>query len=120
MSEDLLKAYEQGLIELDHLRRIDKLNKEEFQAYERKIISLEKLLSLCEKQRVKESEIDNQNNSIKKIDEKIFNEFQTIVNDLKLELERVRKSRDRYRNGLKYAFGIGAILGAALSYLFKN
>lgn len=117
INEDMARAYDTALVELDHLRRVDKLRGEELEAYKRQLALLESYVSTLETIVEKQKKLITEGEAVTKVDEKVFNEFKSTVTDLKSELERVRKSRDKYRGLLKYVAAVGLAIGATLGYV---
>lgn len=108
------------MVELEHWRRTDKPTKAQIDALERQVKANEKLVELCEQQRTKEKEISTQVSNVQKVDEKIFNEFKSQNDLLKVELDKARASRDRYKAAIKYVFGVGVLIGAGIVALIRR
>jgi septal ring factor EnvC (AmiA/AmiB activator) len=120
INDEMAKAYEAALTELDHLRRVSKLKDAELDAYKKQLEAQESYVQTLEAIVDKQKKLVGEQDVVTKLDEKVFNEFKQTISDLRGELERVRKSRDKYRGLVKVAAGIGLIIGIGLGYVLGN
>lgn len=111
---------EKALAELEALRNIRKLDKEQIEALNQKIVALEDLVKI-ERQRAEAyRQADSERASANTLDAQRIALYEKIVADYKTERERLMKERDRARrNGQLLGLG-GFVLGVLAAVFVKR
>jgi hypothetical protein len=114
---DEQKQIEAALIELEHLRQINKLNKEQIAALNDKIKALEDLAALEHSRAESYKSADEERRSANSIDSRRVATLEQIISDYKQERERLIKERDNASRRSRWYLITGFIIGGLLGFL---
>jgi chromosome segregation ATPase len=104
------KELEQVLAEVEHLRKVRKLNDEEKAALREQLKAYEALLA-TERERIAALKSANA------IDDKRVALYEKSLSDYKSQVDRLTRERDRARSALKFVGAVAFAIGGALGFL---
>jgi uncharacterized membrane protein YgaE (UPF0421/DUF939 family) len=120
VDDDTLKQIEALLAEVESLRKVKNLNRDQIAALEAKIAALEDLCRVYKEQRDAYKNADTERATANALDDKRIALYVAMVADYKVEISRLRAERDKARGNNKFYLLGGVILGALAAVFARN
>jgi len=120
VDDELAKALEKSLAELESLRRIKSLQAEQIEALQGKIGALEDLVKIERERADAYKRASEERKTANELDEKRVELFRQSLDEFKAEVERLRRERDSLRKNRNMWTVAGAVFGIAVGVFLKS
>ena len=119
VSDELAKALEKALAELEHLRLVVTLKDEQIAAKDQQIAALNSLASIERMRAESWAKAAQERATANQLDARVVDSFERSINAYKADRDRLIVERDKARGRLKWVGAIGFVVGAGVVYSLK-